>query len=161
MFFTILLVSLIKEKPLIAFRNSEYFEDFASCIKTALLSLLGGTLAVCMMVAEFTLIIRSSALILMIGGVVKEMVTIGLGVKVFGDVLTGVNVGGFSIVVLGVVMFKVSYKNKKGRGNEDVDFGELELLANSDSDEEEGGGVLRGERGGDEEEEEGGGGGGQ
>ena len=91
----------------------------------------------------------------------KEMVTIGLGVKVFGDVLTGVNVGGFSIVVLGVVMFKVSYKNKKGRGNEDVDFGELELLANSDSDEEEGGGVLRGERGGDEEEEEGGGGGGQ
>ena len=69
----------------------------------------------------------------MIGGVIKELFTITLGVNIFGDVLTTTNVCGFAIVLVGVFGFKVSYKKKPGslRGEkEDIDglIEELELL---------------------------------
>ena len=44
-----------------------------------LLGGVGGFLAVAMILCEFSLILHANAIILMIGGVIKEMITIGMG----------------------------------------------------------------------------------
>jgi len=113
MFFTIIIVSLIFERPWEAFGDSKFFEDVPSILQTIMLALLGGSLAVSMMLAEFALILKSSAMILMIGGVIKELLTISLGVYILHDEISSTNAAGFAIVLLGVLGFKLSYTKKK------------------------------------------------
>ena len=130
MYATILLVSLVYERPWESFSTSIYFSDFSHIVRTVLLAMLGGGLAVSMMLAEFALILKSSAMILMIGGVIKELFTISLGVQIFDDVLTVTNMTGFGIVLAGVLLFKLSYKKNKGgdrdRNGDDISSAEDE-----------------------------------
>lgn len=69
----------------------------------------GGFLAVCMVFCEFWLIMRASAIVLMMGGVLKEMFTIFLGVSFFGDSLNLINVLGCTTVFSGVLLYKAMH----------------------------------------------------
>lgn len=109
MFCTMLVTSLALERPWDKFEGTHYFDTPLDSLKTIGMALLGGFLAISMVMCEFWLIMKANAIVLMIGGVIKEMITIGVGVLVFGDVLNGVNLAGFCIVFSGVILYKVSH----------------------------------------------------
>uniref|UniRef100_A0A7S3KXW7 Sugar phosphate transporter domain-containing protein n=1 Tax=Amphora coffeiformis TaxID=265554 RepID=A0A7S3KXW7_9STRA len=74
-----------------------------------LLGSIGGTFAIAMTLCEFMLIMQASAIILMIGGVVKELLNIGIGMAFFGDTLNWINTVGFTIVFGGVILYKLTF----------------------------------------------------
>ena len=87
MFFSLLLFSLVVERP---WRSADDVNDdvLAEKIRLAVaagmsrvfaLGLMGGFFAVAMVLCEFYLILKASAIIMMIGGVIKEMTTIMIG----------------------------------------------------------------------------------
>lgn len=111
MFWSMLLLSMILERPWNKFGESKHeIEDMTHLI---LLGLLGGVLAVSMILCEFSLILRASAIILMIGGVIKELVTITIGVTFFQDKLNLLNSVGVFIVFCGVASYKVVFHLQK------------------------------------------------
>ena len=59
--------------------GTTYFDTFEDGCKTIAMGLIGASLAICMIMCEFYLILKSSAIVLMIGGVVKELITIFVG----------------------------------------------------------------------------------
>jgi solute carrier family 35 protein C2 len=69
MFWSMLIISAIVERPW----------NVSMTLQVVGLGLLGGCLAIAMILCEFYLILHASALILMIGGVIKEMTTILIG----------------------------------------------------------------------------------
>jgi len=82
MFFSMLALSFIIEKPWVRLgpeSGTEYFSDFESGMESILLGLSGALLAIAMVLCEFWLILKADAIVLMIGGVLKEMITIFLG----------------------------------------------------------------------------------
>lgn len=81
MFFSMLALSLIVEEPWIALspENTDYFVDWESGLRTVLLGLFGAFIAIAMVLCEFWLILHADAIVLMIGGVLKEMITIFVG----------------------------------------------------------------------------------
>jgi solute carrier family 35 protein C2 len=79
MFFLMLIMSLVWEKPWSAFNGTAYFDTVLHSFQTMGLALAGATIAICMILCELHLIIKSSAFIMMIGGVVKEMCTVSMG----------------------------------------------------------------------------------
>ena len=111
MFFSMLLMSFIIEKPWIALdrENGDYFSTFENGSKTILTGLAGALIAIAMVLCEFWLILKSNAIVLMIGGVLKEMITIFVGVTAFGDNLNVINVSGIVVVFLGVLLYKITF----------------------------------------------------
>jgi solute carrier family 35 protein C2 len=75
MFFGMLFISLAVEKPWTKFAN----ENSEEISQIFVLGIIGGLLAVSMVLCEFYLILHANAIILMIGGVMKEMMTIMIG----------------------------------------------------------------------------------
>lgn len=110
MFFSMLLLSFILEKPWHALgpEHGAYFSDFEHGMRTISLGLIGAFIAIAMVLCEFWLILKSDAIVLMIGGVVKEMITIFVGVTAFGDNLNVINVSGIVVVFLGVFLYKIT-----------------------------------------------------
>lgn len=78
MFFSMLVLSLIIEQPW-NIAGEGLVDNPQELLQTFLLGLVGGVIAIAMIMCEFHLIMRASAVILMIGGVIKEMVTVILG----------------------------------------------------------------------------------
>ena len=78
MFFSMLLISLILERPWTVFGEG-YFDTVEEFFHSFGLGLLGAVFAIAMILCEFSLIMEASAIILMIGGVIKEMNTIIVG----------------------------------------------------------------------------------
>ena len=76
MFVSMFVIALIIEEPWV---KLAHVNSGSQMLETFGLGVLGGTLAIAMIICEFDLIMRSSAIILMIGGVIKEMITILLG----------------------------------------------------------------------------------
>mmetsp|Transcript_2132 Transcript_2132/g.6159 ORF Transcript_2132/g.6159 Transcript_2132/m.6159 type:complete len:452 (-) Transcript_2132:51-1406(-) len=109
MFCTMFVTSLALEQPWDKFQGTHYFDTPWDSLKTIGMALFGGFLAISMVMCEFWLIMKANAIVLMIGGVIKEMITIGVGVWVFGDVLNGINLAGFCVVFSGVLLYKVSH----------------------------------------------------
>ena len=109
MFATMLVTSLALERPWEKFGGTTYFDTWRDGLITLSMALLGAFLAIAMVLCEFWLIMKSNAIVLMIGGVIKEMITIAVGVLVFGDVLNAINLTGFFIVFGGVILYKVSH----------------------------------------------------
>jgi solute carrier family 35, member C2 len=105
MFASLFFISLAIEEPWNRLANSDAME----LGKVLGLGLIGAVLAISMVLCEFWLIMRSNAIVLMIGGVLKEMVTIMIGVGYFHDKLNRVNITGCLIVFLGVILYKVSH----------------------------------------------------
>eukprot|EP00520_Triparma_pacifica_P010182 CAMPEP_0118637196 /NCGR_PEP_ID=MMETSP0785-20121206/3024_1 /TAXON_ID=91992 /ORGANISM="Bolidomonas pacifica, Strain CCMP 1866" /LENGTH=436 /DNA_ID=CAMNT_0006528367 /DNA_START=145 /DNA_END=1451 /DNA_ORIENTATION=+ len=119
MWATTLFASFIRERPW-GIVNTEYASSFGNMMFTLMVSLFGGAIAICMVMAEFSLILKSTAVVLMIGGVLKEIFTIVLGVLLFGDRLTGRNLLGFCIVLVGVIIFKFRhYRDEDPGGSTD------------------------------------------
>ena len=73
------------------------------------LGTIGATIAIIMITCEFWLIMKSNAIVLMIGGVLKEMITIFVGVTYFGDELNRVNAFGCFVVFVGVIYYKITH----------------------------------------------------
>jgi len=111
MFWSMLVLSAIIEKPWIELREEK--EVNYGLLSISMLGLAGGALAISMILCELSLILRASAIILMIGGVVKELTTIALGISVFGDKLNWINSIGVCIVFLGVLSYKVVFHFQK------------------------------------------------
>lgn len=111
MFCSMLLMSIIIEKPWTKLGPSQgdYFSDFDNGMKTIATGLAGACIAIVMILCEFWLILKSNAIVLMIGGVLKEMITIFVGVTLFGDNLNIINVSGIIVVFLGVFLYKVTH----------------------------------------------------
>jgi solute carrier family 35 protein C2 len=108
MFFSMLILSLAIEKPWQTLANG-YFDNFTEGLHTFGLGLCGAAFAIAMILCEFHLIMRASAIVLMIGGVIKEMITIIVGVQFFQDELNRINVAGCLTVFLGVFLYKVQF----------------------------------------------------
>ncbi|GMH87328.1 hypothetical protein TL16_g10820 [Triparma laevis f. inornata] len=113
MWITIVVMSFLVEPWSHIFNESVYFESFERCFQTFCIAAGGGLLAVLMILSEFSLILNSSAVVLTIGGVVKELCTILLGVIVFNDIVTELNLIGFAVVLLGVGLFKFRPKDSE------------------------------------------------
>jgi solute carrier family 35 protein C2 len=121
MFVFMLACSFAMERPLQTFGgggaaggddgndNHLFFDNLQHSLTTVGMAAMGGVLAVSMILCELFLIMKSSAIILMVGGVVKELCTICLGVLVFHDVLNAINVLGFLIVFMGVMLYKLQF----------------------------------------------------
>lgn len=103
MFGSMLLLSLIVERPW------NKFDDLPNKFNILVLGLIGALFAIAMILCEFHLIMYASAVILMIGGVVKEMITIFVGVFVFDDDLNRINIAGCIVVFMGVALYKVTF----------------------------------------------------
>lgn len=77
MFFGMLLISLVVEQPWNKLASADgALEDM---LRAFALGLAGGFLAISMVLCEFNLILNATAIIMMIGGVMKEIVTIVIG----------------------------------------------------------------------------------
>lgn len=111
MFFGMLFISLVVERPWTKFASSDANMDELGRVFG--LGIVGGLLAVSMVLCEFYLILHASAIILMIGGVIKEMVTIMIGVTLFGDKLNAINISGCAIVFSGVILYKIVFHLEK------------------------------------------------
>lgn len=77
MFTSMLMVACLIERPWIALR--EVVDSFDTALYVIELGLLGAVFAIAMILCEFFLIMYSNAIVLMIGGVIKEILTIFIG----------------------------------------------------------------------------------
>jgi solute carrier family 35, member C2 len=109
MFASMLLLSLVFEKPWVQLAG--YSTEYN--VKAVAIGLVGAKFAIAMIFCEFYLIMHASAIILMIGGVMKELLTIILGVTIFKDKLNRINILGSVIVFLGVLLYKVVFHLEK------------------------------------------------
>mmetsp|Transcript_9583 Transcript_9583/g.14784 ORF Transcript_9583/g.14784 Transcript_9583/m.14784 type:complete len:444 (+) Transcript_9583:95-1426(+) len=110
MFIFMLLLSLIIERPMekLGPEHGDYFSNFENGMKTISLGLTGAFIAIAMVLCEFWLILKSNAIVLMIGGVIKELITILVGVTIFGDDLNVINISGIVVVFMGVFLYKAT-----------------------------------------------------
>ena len=107
MFVSLLLVALAIETPW-------RYLDVNEAPFVLGLGALGGCFAIVMTLCEFMLIMQASAIVLMIGGVVKELLNIAIGVAFFHDELNVINTLGFCIVFGGVVLYKFTFHGPAG-----------------------------------------------
>jgi solute carrier family 35, member C2 len=106
MFWSMLLVSFAVEQPWERLKDRSINQTLYDLFG---IGLLGATFAIFMILCEFWLIMRTNAFVLMIGGVLKEMITIFVGVSVFGDELNRVNISGCFVVFVGVIYYKFTH----------------------------------------------------
>jgi len=113
MFFSMVILAFCIENPIRKLPSSAYFATPEDSFKTLLIALAGGALAILMVLCEFYLILKSNAIVLMIGGIIKEMITILVGATAFHDQLDILNISGCIVVFSGVIFYKVIlYFNK-------------------------------------------------
>ena len=79
MFWSMLFISFVIERPWIALGSMKDDGATNDLLRILTLGVCGGGFAICMILCEFYLILKASALVLMIGGVIKEMTTIAIG----------------------------------------------------------------------------------
>ena len=79
MFISMIILSIFIENPFRTLASSTYFASWGDSFKTMLIALTGGSLAISMVLCEFYLILKTNAIVLMIGGIIKEMITILVG----------------------------------------------------------------------------------
>jgi Triose-phosphate Transporter family len=108
MFWSMLLVSCAVEQPWKKLANRTVEENVYDIFG---LGMLGASFAIFMILCEFWLIMRTNAFVLMIGGVLKELITIFVGVSVFGDELNRVNISGCFVVFVGVIYYKFTHNS--------------------------------------------------
>jgi len=110
MFFCMLFLSFVIERPMekLGPDQGDYFSNFENGVKTVCLGLTGAFIAIAMVLCEFWLILKSNAIVLMIGGVIKELITILVGVTIFGDQLNVINISGIIVVFMGVFLYKAT-----------------------------------------------------
>lgn len=115
MFVSMLAISFLVERPWeqLLMGKESYIKTWRDGIWVLLVGVIGAKLAVLMVLCEFYLMIKTSAIILMIAGVVKELCTITIGVLAFHDDVNTVNFIGCIILFLGVAFYKVHHHQIK------------------------------------------------
>ncbi|PVV05099.1 hypothetical protein BB560_000378 [Smittium megazygosporum] len=101
--------------------SSTFFSTFGESLFTILLILLGGVIATLMIISEFFLISQTSVLTLSVVGILKEVLTISLGVLVFGDQITETNFVGLAITLVGIITYNY-IKVTKAAKHEPINF---------------------------------------
>jgi len=120
MFFVLIFTSLIIEDWNVL---GPFLDSWHMVGVTLALALGGASMAIAMVLCELSLIMKSSAIVLMIGGVLKEILTIMMGVIIFQDQLNPINVAGFFVVFLGVILYKILFHlSKMEKRNSDVNL---------------------------------------
>jgi solute carrier family 35 protein C2 len=105
-----------------------FFDTPKDILWTLGLGMIGAVLAICMIICEFYLIMKSSAVVLMIGGVLKELTTIMIGVAIMGDQLNTVNSLGCVVVFSGVMLYKISHHlESREKVYDSIDIAENEV----------------------------------
>ncbi|VEU33536.1 unnamed protein product [Pseudo-nitzschia multistriata] len=112
MVWSMVFLSIVIEKPWVKLVEAQD-NDSNELLKVFLLGMIGGTFAIVMILCELYLILKASAIILMIGGVIKELTTIFVGVSFFGDRLNLMNTAGVCVVFSGVMLYKVVFHLQK------------------------------------------------
>jgi len=111
MFLSMIAISLLVENPIATLHQDEKIQS--ELAELVALGVVGGVIAICMILCEFYLILKASAIILMIGGVIKEIITIFIGVNFFHDHLNATNLLGCGVVFSGVVLYKITFHLQK------------------------------------------------
>jgi solute carrier family 35 protein C2 len=88
--------------------GGDFFVSMEDSMKTLAMGLMGAFLAMNMILCELELIMRTNAFVLMIGGVVKEIFTIWIGIALFGDPWNALNAIGCAVVFSGVILYKLT-----------------------------------------------------
>eukprot|EP00978_Attheya_sp_CCMP212_P018667 scaffold51546_cov59-Attheya_sp.AAC.3 len=88
--------------------GGDFFVSMEDSMKTLAMGLVGAFLAMNMILCELELIMRTNAFVLMIGGVVKEIFTIWIGIAFFGDPWNALNAIGCAVVFSGVILYKLT-----------------------------------------------------
>eukprot|EP00547_Thalassionema_nitzschioides_P005467 CAMPEP_0194205036 /NCGR_PEP_ID=MMETSP0156-20130528/4383_1 /TAXON_ID=33649 /ORGANISM="Thalassionema nitzschioides, Strain L26-B" /LENGTH=298 /DNA_ID=CAMNT_0038931191 /DNA_START=372 /DNA_END=1268 /DNA_ORIENTATION=+ len=90
------------------------FALLPTCSQTAItIGFSNGLMAIPLMVAEYAIIVKSSAIVLMIGSVCKEILTIVLGVYIFHEAMTHRAWVGFAVVTCGAILYKLDKMKEK------------------------------------------------
>mmetsp|Transcript_29291 Transcript_29291/g.44697 ORF Transcript_29291/g.44697 Transcript_29291/m.44697 type:complete len:435 (-) Transcript_29291:258-1562(-) len=107
--------------PIAIFIEYRHYHLLGTCSSVALGLGFGSglLLAIPLMLSEYALLIQSSAIVLMIGGVCKEICTILFGIVLFHEVVTGRAWLGFVVVTVGVCLYKVDKLLQKRRQEEE------------------------------------------
>ncbi|CAB9520206.1 Solute carrier family 35 member C2 (Partial), partial [Seminavis robusta] len=115
---TMVVVSILLENP--REKLKDYMDSWKTISFVLGLGMGGACLAVLMILCEFYLIMHSNAVVLMIGGVIKEILTIFIGVGFFGDTINFVNFLGCCVVFAGVILYKVTHHMEKPADGEHI-----------------------------------------
>uniref|UniRef100_A0A7S2Y3K8 Sugar phosphate transporter domain-containing protein n=1 Tax=Entomoneis paludosa TaxID=265537 RepID=A0A7S2Y3K8_9STRA len=115
MFLSLLAASLMIEQPWYRLGSSM---NFAGAIEIISLGLFGAIFAIAMILCEFYLIMKANAIVLAVGGVIKEVITIFVGVLFFGDRFTLRSFFGCCVIFAGVIMYKFTFTKEKERKKE-------------------------------------------
>lgn len=99
MFVTLFTIAMFAEQPGPIITGIHLLVAKEGTTKALLLLFFPGTLAFCMIAAEFTLLQRTSVVTLSICGIFKEVVTISAAGVVFHDELSVVNVSGLLVTI--------------------------------------------------------------
>ncbi|KAL7559817.1 hypothetical protein ACA910_003981 [Epithemia clementina (nom. ined.)] len=92
------------------------------------LGLFGAFFAIAMILCEFYLIMKTNAIVLTVGGVIKEIITIWVGVFLFGDSFTWHSFWGCCILFAGVLLYKVVFHQQQQKAKQQQ---QQQALANS------------------------------
>jgi solute carrier family 35 protein C2 len=93
--------------PSLAINGSLLYAKFLFLLEFLIILIIGALLGLCLNISEFLLIQRTSSLTYTVIGTIKELLVIGFSVKIFGDKLTIVNLFGFCVSIIGVIIFKL------------------------------------------------------
>jgi solute carrier family 35, member C2 len=120
MFVTLFTIALFAEQPAAVITGLNILVAKEGIAKALLLLFIPGTLAFCMIAAEFTLLQRTSVVTLSICGIFKEVVTISAAGIVFHDELSMINVGGLLVTIACIACYnylKVTKMREEARQN--------------------------------------------
>jgi solute carrier family 35 protein C2 len=99
MFVTLFTISMFAEQPSAIITGIHLLVSKEGTGRALVLLFIPGSLAFCMIAAEFTLLQRTSVVTLSICGIFKEVVTISAAGIVFHDELSAVNVSGLLVTI--------------------------------------------------------------
>ncbi|KAG4305163.1 hypothetical protein PORY_001333 [Pneumocystis oryctolagi] len=102
-FFTLMFMSLLVEGLMNIIYSS--FWDYG--INAVIILVFPGVIAFCMIASEFWLIKRTSVLTLPVAGICKEVITMGASFIFFKDHFTLINIIGFVITIIGIILYNV------------------------------------------------------
>ena len=118
MFLTLFVIAMFAEQPNAIITGIHLLVAKEGTTKALLLLFIPGTLAFCMIAAEFTLLQRTSVVTLSICGIFKEVVTISAAGIIFHDELSAVNVSGLLVTIACIACYnylKVSKMREDAR----------------------------------------------
>jgi solute carrier family 35 protein C2 len=109
-------ISSLEEDPLLPAQNHQIFlMQLGFVFKIIMNVLIGAFFAFFLNVSEFLLIKETSGITFTVLGIIKELLLIASSMFVFQDKLTPINIIGYSISLVGIIMFKINryYKMKQ------------------------------------------------